>query len=150
MIIKRFFLPLYFVLCTLVLSGCSEGQFKIQEAWIAEAPPNVVAQAGYLTLDNGTSKPMTLVNATSDAFEEVQIHRSTHDEATGLVTMIHEKKADIPSHESLQFKPGGYHLMLIKPKSALKEGNQVTINLTFADGTEYKTIFAVRREKFTF
>ena len=131
-----------------VLTGCSEGQFTIKDTWIAEAPPGVIAQAGYLTLDNDTSKPMTLVSVTSNAFEDIQIHRSTHDEATGLVTMIHEKKADIPSHKTLRFKPGGYHLMLIKPKSALKEGNQVAMSLAFADGTEYKTTFAVRREKF--
>jgi len=131
-----------------MLAGCSEGQFKINDAWIAAAPPNVVAQAGYLTLENNTSKPMTLLSAASNAFEEIQIHRSTHDEATGLVTMIHEGKAEIPAHKTLQFKPGGYHLMLMKPKSSLKEGDQVAMSLAFADGTEYKITFAVRREKF--
>ena len=149
MIIKRFLLSLYYLLCILILAGCSEGQFTIKDAWIAEAPPGVVAQAGYLTLDNDTSKPMTLVSVTSDTFEEIQIHRSTHNEATGLVTMIHEGKAAIPAHKTLQFKPGDYHLMLMKPKSALKEGDQVVMRLIFANDTEYKITFAVRREKFS-
>jgi len=149
MITKQFSLSFYYVLCILTLAGCSEGQFEIRDAWIAEAPPNVVAQAGYLTLANNTAKPMTLVHATSNTFGEIQIHRSTHDEATGMVTMVHEKKAEIPAHQTLQFKPGDYHLMLMKPKSALKEGDQVAMKLTFDDGTEYKTTFAVRREKFT-
>ena len=149
-IAKRFFQLLCFVLWALVLEGCAEGKFEIKDAWIAEAPPNVVAQAGYLTLENGTAKPMSLVNATSDAFGDIQIHRSEHDKATGFVKMIHEERADIPSHKSLKFEPGGYHLMLMNPKSALREGDQVAINLAFADGTEIKITFAVRREKFAF
>jgi len=140
---------LYFALCMLILTACSEGQFEIKESWIAEAPPNVTAQAGYLTLANNTSKPMTLISVTSDAFEKIQIHRSVHDKATGLVTMVHEKQADIPAHTTLKFEPGGYHLMLINPKSTLREGDQVTMKLTFADGTEFNITFAIRREKFT-
>jgi len=146
---KRLSQLLYCLLCMLMLSACSEGQFETKDSWIAEAPPNVIAQAGYLTLDNNTSKPMSLISATSDAFEKIQIHRSEHDKATGLVKMIHEKKANIPAHTTLKFKPGGYHLMLINPKSSLKKGDQTAIKLTFADGTEFNITFAVRREKFT-
>jgi len=148
MIAKRFFLPLYALCCIFALVGCADGKFEISDAWVAEAPPNVSAQAGYLTLSNNTAKPMRLVSVTSDSFGNIQIHRSKHDEATGLMRMSHEKQADIPAHTVLQFKPGGYHLMLMKSKSALKEGDQVVMNLLFADGTKFSVTFAVRREKF--
>ncbi len=140
---------LYFALCMLILTACSEGQFEIKERWIAEAPPNVVAQAGYLTLDNNSRKPMSLISVTSDAFADIQIHRSVHDKATGLVTMVHEKQVDIPAHKTVKFEPGSYHLMLMKPQSTLREGDQVTMKLTFTDGAEFNMTFAVRREKFT-
>jgi len=149
MITKRFFLLLYALFCLLLLVGCSEGKFEIRDAWIAEAPPNVAAQAGYLTLENSTSKSMSLVGVLSDAFENIQIHRSEHDKATGLVKMVHEERVDIPANKELRFEPGGYHLMLMKPKLSLKEGDQVAMNLTFADGIKFKITFAVRREKFT-
>ncbi len=149
MTLKRLPPLLYFILCALLLTGCSEGQFEIKDSWIAEAPPNVIAQAGYLTLDNDTNRPMSLVSVASDTFESIQIHQSEHDKATGLVKMIHKKKVDIPSHTTVKFEPGSYHLMLIKPKSTLREGDQVAMKLTFADGTEFNITFAVRRENFT-
>jgi len=147
MIIKRFLLPLYVLSCIFMLLGCANGKFEISDAWIAEAPPNVAAQAGYLTLKNGTAKPMSLIGVTSDAFKNIQIHYSQHDEATGMMKMSHKKQVNIPAHKTLQFGPGGYHLMLMKPKSVLKEGDQVVMNLTFADGAKYSVSFVVRREK---
>jgi len=149
MIIKRYFLSLYVLSCIFMLLGCAEGKFKISDAWIAEAPPNASTQAGYLTLNNDTAKPMSLISVTSDAFGNIQIHRSKQDGTMGLMKMSHEKQVDIPAHKMLQFKPGGYHLMLMKPKLALKEGDQVVMNLAFADGTEFSVAFTVRREKFT-
>jgi copper(I)-binding protein len=149
MIVTRFSLSFYVACWVLVLAGCSKGAFEIRDAWIAEAPPNVSAQAGYLTIDNATAKPMSLLSISSVAFETIQIHRSEHDEATGLVRMVHEKQADIPAHAELRFAPGGYHLMLMNPKLALKEGDQIAMDLLFADGTELDITFAVRRVKFT-
>ncbi len=148
MIAKRYFLWLCVLGCVFMLAGCADGKFEISDAWVAEAPPNASAQAGYVTLRNNTAKPMSLISVTSDSFGNIQIHRSEHDEVTGLMRMKHEKQADIPPHTTLQFKPGGYHLMLMKPKLALKEGDQVVMDLRFADGTNFSIIFAVRREKF--
>ncbi len=149
MIARRFSRPLAVLFCTFLLVGYAEAGLEVSDAWIAEAPPNVSAQAGYLTLKNGTARPMSLVGVTSGAFESVQIHRSQHDMATGMMKMSHAKAVEIPAGGTMQFKPGGYHLMLMKPKSALKAGDRVEMVLTFADGSESRVTFTVRRKKFT-
>ena len=147
-------LPLIFrslciALLTWVLVGCSDGGLEIKEPWIAEAPPNVLAQAGYMTIDNGSNGSSTLVGASSEAFESIEIHRSVHDASTGMVRMVPQEKVEIGPQQELRFEPGSYHLMLMKPNSILKEGSQVVMTLHFADGTEFKANFLVRREKFT-
>ncbi len=149
MIIRRFYLSCRVLLCSFMLAGCAEAGLEISDAWIAEAPPNVMAQAGYLTLKNGTARPASLIGVTSDAFKSVQIHQTQHDAAMGMMKMSHAKEVVIPAGSTLQFKPGGYHLMLMQPKSALKAGDQVEMTLTFADGAESRVTFTVRRNKFT-
>ncbi len=149
MTIRRFCPSFSVLLCTFMLAGYAEAGVEVSDAWIAEAPPNVSAQAGYLTLKNGTAKPVSLTGVTSDAFKSVQIHHTQHDAAMGMMKMSHAKAVEIPAEGTLQFKPGGYHLMLMGPKSTLKAGDQIEMNLTFTDGTEFKATFTVRRNKFT-
>ena len=52
----------------------------------------------------------------------------------------------VPAHGSVEFKPGGYHLMLMQPKKNLFSGDLVTLMLKFSDGSELAILANVRRE----
>jgi len=142
------------LLCILFLAwgivGCSEGELALRDAWISEAPPNAVAQAGYFAIDNGTDQPRMLVGAASVVFESIEIHRTLYDKGTGMARMVHEGQVEIAPRAALRFEPGGYHLMLIKPKKVLREGDRAPITLAFADGSRFEIEFVVRREGFRF
>ncbi len=130
------------------LTGCAKEGLTLDDPWISEVPPNAAVQAGYLTIRNNLSQAATLVSADSVVFESIEIHRTVYDKATSVVKMVHEKQVEILSGMELRFEPGSYHLMLMKPKKALKEGDRVPMTIVFADGSKFKVEFAVRREAF--
>jgi len=47
--------------------------------------------------------------------------------------MRRQDEAAIAPHGSLEFKPGGYHLMLIHPLRTLKQGDEVELRFLFSD-----------------
>ncbi len=61
--------------------------------------------------------------------------------------MVHVDSVPVPAHGSVAFKPGGYHLMCMKPKPAMKPGATVSVSLEFADGTKTVANFAVKDAK---
>ena len=54
------------------------------------------------------------------------------------------KALDLPAGQTVELKPGGYHLMFIKPKRALVEGERFTATLRFRDAGKVTATFTVR------
>ena len=129
------------------LSGCSPHELAVDDAWIPEAPPNVSALAGYMTVKNGTGKTRTLVGATSALFKRIEIHQTVYEKDSGLARMMPQDQVSIESGRTFRFKPGGHHLMLMHPAKALKEGESVRLSLIFADDSRLTVDFEVRRER---
>jgi copper(I)-binding protein len=64
--------------------------------------------------------------------EKVEIHIHTQD-ASGIMRMRPvEGGVKILPGETVEFKPGGYHLMLFGLKHKLEEGQQIPLKLHFA------------------
>ena len=132
------------------LGGCSRQELTIRDTWIPEAPSTVSALAAYMTIENSSGETRTLIGATGALFERVEIHQTIYERGSGLARMIRQDQVDIKPGESLLFEPGGYHLMLLKPKKALKEGEGVALKLVFADGLSPTVEFEVRRDRLRF
>ena len=45
---------------------------------------------------------------------------------------------------SVTFAPGGYHLMLMRPKHPLRPGGRLPVRLRFGDGSKLTTEFLVK------
>lgn len=115
----------------------------VGDAWIRETPPGMTMMAGYMELRNNTSRPQELVAASSSEFESVMIHRTiVKDDMAG---MAHVSRIELAANASLIFAPGGYHLMLMKPKRTLRAGDPVMINLEFRGGLVLPVAFEVRK-----
>ena len=117
---------------------------RVSHVWIREAPPGVDVLGGYFTLENLTAKPLTLTAVSSPDFDSVMMHQTV--QKGGQEDMVDVAKIDIPAHGSLEFKPGGYHLMLMQPKKNMGAGDSVTLMLTFSDGSELAILAPVRRD----
>jgi periplasmic copper chaperone A len=124
-------------------SFAADGGAGIQarDAWIRWLPANIPSGA-YLTLTNSGSAPQVLVSAMSPDFAEVSFHQTRI--VNGVSEMSAVSSLTVRPHQSLQFAPGGYHIMLMQPLRALHPGDHVPITLRFADGTSLPVSFEVR------
>lgn len=138
----RLFACLTFAL-TLVSAASEEAGVSVRDAWIREAPPGMTMMAGYMELRNNTSRPQVLVAASSSVFDSVMIHRTIVKD--GMAGMVHASQIELTPYASLIFAPGGYHLMLMNPKRALRAGDPVVIKLEFRGGLVLPVAFQVRK-----
>ena len=117
-----------------VLAACQTAEqqpVSIEDAWIREAPPNATAMAGYMRILNHTQKESTLVTASSNDFKVIEFHQSM--EKDGTYRMVRHENFRLPANGQLLLKPGDYHLMMIGPQRALKEGDVVSVTLGFTE-----------------
>lgn len=101
--------------------------------WVRAAPPNVTMHAAYLTLHNHGVTDIKIVDIESLQYESTEIHHSTV--VGGVATMMKQDQLKIVSGGKLNMFPGGYHVMLIKPKKLIGIGDKIDIKFHFSDGT---------------
>ena len=118
--------------CAPAIAASDSGVLKISSAFAPEAPPVAPVMAGYLTLGNPGSKPITITASHSKAFRKVEIHRMKME--NGMMHMERQPTLEIPAHSKVRLEPGGYHLMLIGPKKHLQAGDKIAVVLEFKSG----------------
>jgi copper(I)-binding protein len=69
------------------------------------------------------------VGASCTAAKTVEMHESYLE--GNMMKMRLVAGIDVPAGGKVEFKPGGYHIMLIEPVVPLQTGNKVVVNLTF-------------------
>ncbi len=142
---RRLFLLLALGAAWLPAAVSAEGpSTRVSHVWIREAPPGLDVLGGYFTLENLTGKPLALTSVSSPDFGTVMMHQTV--QKGGQDDMQEVARIDIPAHGSVEFQPGGYHLMLMQPKKNLAAGDTVTLMLTFSDGSELALLAPVRRD----
>jgi len=100
-------------------------------------PPSQKNTAAFMIVENHSSKDITLLSASSDVSKVVELHKMEN-----VNEVMHMQKVDkvvIPANGQMEFKPGGYHFMVIGLTRALKDGEEVEVKLQFADSVQ-KTI----------
>lgn len=119
-------------------------QVEVSHAWFRALPAGLPA-GGYFTLHNSGASDAVLTGAQSPACGMLMLHESS--EVGGMGRMETVDSVPIPARGKVQFKPGSYHLMCMKPTGAMKPGAEVSVTFTFADGTRTVARFAVKNAK---
>ena len=104
----------------------------VMDAWVREPIVELNNHAGYFSLLNVSSSPVSLVAIKTSSYEKVEIHEMTH--VNGLMKMAEIDSLDIAPGEKVTLEPGGKHLMLINPRKTIKAGGSVRLKLIFKSG----------------
>lgn len=83
----------------------------------------------YFELTNTGSKTDSLIEARTDVANEVEIHQSSQD-SSGMMKMQEQDEVKVNPGETVDFEPGGYHIMLLEADE-LTEGDTVEVELLF-------------------
>jgi copper(I)-binding protein len=146
MLLSRHYLP-FLALCLFAFIPALQADeiLDIDDAWVAEAPPVAPVMGGYMKIENETDKLISITRASCPDFETVEIHEMSM--SGGMMKMREIEKLDIPAGGEVELKPGGYHLMLIKPKQPFKKGDSLTVTLHTADGKSQAVKMKVKERK---
>ena len=113
----------------------------VQAPW---ARPAAAGQMGvvYMTvMDAGA--PDVLIGVQTPVADDAQLHQSKMQ--GGVMEMRQVKSAPVGPGEPLVLAPGGYHIMLMGLKQALKEGDTVPVTLVFRNAGAVTAQASVQR-----
>ncbi|WP_397474760.1 copper chaperone PCu(A)C [Pusillimonas sp.] len=103
----------------------------IADCWI-RLLPLPAPSAGYFKTANKGDGSVTLTGAASARYGQVMLHQTTHTD--GMSRMSSVEGVEIPAGQTLEFKPGSYHIMLEKPTDEIKVGDTVAMQFLFESG----------------
>ncbi|MFI5237218.1 MAG: copper chaperone PCu(A)C [Ignavibacteriales bacterium] len=113
----------------------SKDNLIIKNAWMRPSSENM-ATALYFTIENKDNATDTLYKVDCDFAGKVEIH-----ETYSQGDMMGMRKVDfvvIDNKSSFEFKPGGYHVMLMKLKKDINDGDDGKFVLYFKQAGEIK------------
>ncbi|GGW52580.1 hypothetical protein GCM10010503_32050 [Streptomyces lucensis JCM 4490] len=106
-------------------SGAGKADLSVGSPYMPE-PVSADMAAGFLTITNKGAAGDELTSVTSD-LGQVTMH------STAGGAMAEKSSFAIPAHGRLEFRSGGNHLMFEKLKHRPKQGQTVTVKLTFTE-----------------
>jgi len=108
-------------------AAAKAGDIAVEQPFARATPAKVGGV--FLTLKNGGGTADKLVKAASPVAESVELH--THIKDGDAMRMRAVETIPVPANGQTALEPGGYHIMLIGLKQALKEGGSFPLTLTF-------------------
>lgn len=109
---------------------------KVENAWVRTAVPGQQGTGAFMRLT--ARQPMQLIGVSTPVAGVAEVHEMKQE--GDIMRMRRVAKVDLPAGQAVEFKPGGYHLMLMDLKQDLKPGTVVPLTLVLRDarGVEYK------------
>jgi copper(I)-binding protein len=107
------------------------GHIVVTAAWARATPPGAKVGVAYLTIENRGSEEVRLRGATVDAASSASIHETI--EENGIAKMHPVSDLAVAAGASLEMRPGGLHLMLMDLHAPIKQGDDLSITLEFAN-----------------
>lgn len=121
-----------------------EVKIKINDPWMRPSSEKMTT-ALYFVIENQSETADTLFQVDSDLAERVEIHE-TYSEGE----MIGMRKVDfivIESQGSFELKPGAHHIMLMKLKKNINDGDKGEFVLHFKKAGEMKITATAKKLK---
>lgn len=117
-----------FLILLSLLNFTSKGNLQVKDGWIRPAGKGMNT-AFYFKAVNNSDKADTLLSVKSDVAKMVQMHETFNKD--GMMGMRQVKAIPIQPKSTLEFKPGGYHVMVMNLNKDLKKGDSAQFTLHF-------------------
>lgn len=106
------------------------GGITVVAAWSRATGPGMSVGAGYMIISNLGAAPDRLLSVSSPVSERVEIHRTSIEDGTVRMRQVADGVM-VPAGGTVEFSPGGLHLMLVQLKQSLRAGQSVPLKLVF-------------------
>ncbi len=118
------------------------GTLTISASWARATPKGAAVGGGYMTITNSGATSDRLIGGTSDISRRFEMHEMSVDK--GVMKMRELAQGlEIKPGEKVEFKPGGYHVMLMGLKQQLVQGQTFKATLQFEKAGKVEVTFAI-------
>ena len=108
----------------------ADGTITITGTWTRATPAGAKVAGGYLTITNSGKDADTLIGGTLATAAKVELHEMSLLDGVMRMKPL-EQGVEIKPGETVEFKPGGYHVMFIGLSAPVTEGEMLAGTLIF-------------------
>src|SRR5215831_16661157 len=120
----------------------SIGTIEIAAPWTRATPKGATIAGAYMTLRNKGSAPDRLVGGSAAAAGRFEVHRMVMEQGVAKMRPV-EGGLEIKPGETVELKPGSFHVMLTGLKQPLEKGAKVKGTLQFEKAGKVEIEYAV-------
>jgi len=106
------------------------GALDISNPWSRATPKGASVAAGYMKITNNGSAADRLVSGSSDVASKFEVHEMTMENGVAKMRPV-KGGLEIKPGESVELKPGSFHIMFVGLKKPLSAGEHFKATLTF-------------------
>jgi copper(I)-binding protein len=118
------------------------GSLEIKHPWARATPKGAAVAAGYLTITNKGTEADRLVGGSTPVADKFEMHEMKMD--NGVMKMRPQPNGiELKPGQTIEFKPGSYHLMFVGVKQPLEKGKRVKGTLEFEKAGKVDVEYAV-------
>jgi copper(I)-binding protein len=118
------------------------GTMRIEQPWARATPTGARVAGGYLRITNEGAAPDRLVGGSFAFAGRVEIHEMTLVEGIMRMRPL-DPGLEIAPGQSVELKPGGYHVMFMDLREGLKAGQSLSGSLVFEQAGKVDVTFTV-------
>jgi len=130
------------ILGAALLAACSaapyDGGLEISDIRINPPLPGQTTGVGFMTIENKGAADR-LLSASSPVSARVELH--THIDDGGVMRMRKVGGIDLPAGETVELKPGSYHIMMFNSDMTL--GEETTVTLDFENSEDLTLVVPI-------
>jgi periplasmic copper chaperone A len=106
------------------------GSLTIADPWSRATPKGASVAAGYMKITNTGATPDRLISGTADVAPTFEVHEMTMDNGVAKMRPI-KGGLEIKPGETVELKPGSFHVMFVGLKKPLTAGDHIKAALVF-------------------
>lgn len=118
------------------------GSLLIETPFLRATPPGARVAGGFLRITNTGSETDRLVGIEAAFADHVEIHETSIQDNIMHMRQLTEG-LEIKSGQTVELRPGSYHVMFVGVKEPLKQGSRVRAILEFAKAGKVEVEFDV-------
>lgn len=122
-----------FVFCLSMPFGlaASASGFSVEDAYIRAMPPGRNATAAYLSVTNNHAKACSIIGGSASIAAKLEVHQQLMSD--GMMKMRPVTAVAVAAGDTLELRPGGFHLMLLGIDAELVPGESHKMSLQTED-----------------
>jgi copper(I)-binding protein len=119
------------------------GALDIADPWSRATPKGASVAAGYMKISNTGTAPDLLISGSSEIAPTFEVHEMTMENGVAKMRQV-KGGLEIKPGETVELKPGSFHVMFVGLKKPLSAGEHVKAVLVFEKAGTVNVEYEVR------